>query len=76
MPVCLEVHWNLIGGHLVAFYAPTSQVVDHRMVDKYVRENCAKKTDAMNFSHCTHALGLTRVPKKQNAKASHTESEG
>ncbi len=58
MPVTVSVNWNLLDGHLVGFYEAESQVVDHRMVDKYIRGNCAKHTNATNFHLCAHALGL------------------
>ncbi len=58
MPVTVTVTWQLLDGHLVAFYDAASQVVDHRMVEKYIRENCAKRTNAANFHHCAHDLGL------------------
>lgn len=60
MPVCVSVTWNLLDGHLIAFYDPTSQVVDHRMVEKYIRDNCPRRVDAMNFHNCAHELGLKR----------------
>jgi hypothetical protein len=49
MPVCVSVMWEIIGGKLIAFYESTSTVVDHRMVDKYIRENCERTGDVTNF---------------------------
>lgn len=66
MPVTVSVTWQLLDGHLVAFYEAASQVVDYRMVDKYVRENCAKHTDAANFHHCVHDLELGSAPVKRS----------
>jgi hypothetical protein len=58
MPVCLHVWWVRIDGVLVLFHEATSQVVDHRMVDKWVGENLAHckdgRCDAANFHHCLH----------------------
>jgi len=49
MPVCVSVTWDIVKGQLVAFYEATSQVVDHRMVDKYIRENCSRTGNVQNF---------------------------
>lgn len=58
MPVTVSVIWNLIDGHLIAFYEAESLVVDHRMVEKYIRGNCSKHTNATNFHHCAHDLNI------------------
>lgn len=69
MPVAVSVTWNLLDGHVVAFYEATSMVVDHRMVDQYIRGNCSKHTNATNFHHCAHELGLTLpTPKRSEVK--------
>jgi hypothetical protein len=56
MPVVVTTFFSKINGHLVAFYEPTSQVVDHRMVDAWIsRFEAAKlknKCDASNYAHC------------------------
>jgi hypothetical protein len=59
-PVCVDIQWTKISGKWVAFYYACSQIVDHRMVDKWVRENFEGKakdgrwahTDVSNFLHC------------------------
>lgn len=65
MPVTVCVYFAILDGHLIAFYDSTSQVVDHRMVEAWVKAEspamAANKTcDAMNFAHCVqhlHTLG-------------------
>jgi len=56
MPVVVTTFFSKINGHLVAFYEPTSQVVDHRMVDAWISKfEAAKlknKCDASNYAHC------------------------
>lgn len=56
MPVCVSVTWDLIAGQLVAFYEATSQVVDHRMVDAYIRENCMRRGNVLNFHNVMHDI--------------------
>ncbi len=64
MPVCVCVSFARIKGHLVAFYEATSQVVDHRMVEEWLKTEFPSsrgKTNAQNFHNCL--LDLDRVPK-------------
>lgn len=65
MPVTVCLTWHLLDGHLVAFYEASSQVVDHRIVEKYIRGNCSKHTNATNFHICMHDLGLQYPPRRQ-----------
>lgn len=64
-PVCVSFVWNRIKGHLVCFYEPTSQIVDHELVEKYINkifkgtwDNGSRRAhcDAMNFGHCIQHL--------------------
>jgi hypothetical protein len=53
-PVCLSLSYNILNGKRVVFYDPVSQVVDHELVEKYLKLNfpgvgCC---DAMNFHQC------------------------
>lgn len=56
-PIVVSLFWARINGKMVLFYEPTSQLVDHLMIDKWFRETfpCAVgyekewKIDAMNF---------------------------
>jgi hypothetical protein len=76
MPVMLSATFQAIEGHVVLFYHPTSQLVDHRMIDAWLNENVLAKwdkgtriaqTDAMNFSHCLHALAELNAPAEPAA---------
>lgn len=60
MPVCVVLWKATVGGHLLLFVDPTSQVVDHRMIDKWLAEampptafregsGFVNRADAMNF---------------------------
>lgn len=59
MPVCISLFTITVDGHKLLFFDPTSQVVDHRMIDQWLEENLPKsafktdgwinKTNAMNF---------------------------
>jgi hypothetical protein len=70
-PVCIDLQWTKIGGKWVCFYYPCSQVVDHRMVDKWMRENFEGKTkdgrwahsDANNFVSCL--AGIDAIEKRE-----------
>jgi hypothetical protein len=59
-PVCVSLMWVTIKGILVCFYHGTSQVVDHKMIEKFFEryaqptwDNGSRLafTDAMNFHH-------------------------
>lgn len=61
MPICVSLTFDLIGGLLVCFYEATSQVVDYRVVEKYVHDKkvwpaVVGRTDAMNFGQCINAI--------------------
>ena len=57
--VCVEISFARINGKWVMFYNACSQVVDHRLVDQWLKEHMshAVKTDANNshivFHHVT-----------------------
>jgi hypothetical protein len=64
MPVCISLHWAVIDGRRVLFYEATSQVVDHRMVEAWLKEHCnpvwdgsrRAHADAGNFHLCLQAI--------------------
>lgn len=69
MPVCITFFWYKINGHLIAFVDAHSQVVDHRMVDDYLKKYCnpmhngsRAHADANNFAH---VLGYIRDSEAQ-----------
>lgn len=59
VPVCISLNTAEVAYQKILFVDPTSQVVDHRMVDKWLKDNLPKsafrsngyvnKTNAMNF---------------------------
>lgn len=59
MPVCISLFTAEVGQHRLVFVDATSQVVDHRMIDKWLSDTLPKsafrkdgyvnKTDATNF---------------------------
>jgi len=64
-PVCVSMMWNRVDGHLVMFWEPTSQVVDHIQIDAWLGKHFDGKWDngtrdatcnAMNFHHCLNAI--------------------
>lgn len=57
-PIFLSINWVLINGHPIAIYTAESQVVDHLMVEKYIKSNCGRSTDVTNFHQCLHDLKI------------------
>ena len=63
-PVAISFNWFKIDGHRVMFYECMSQVVDHKMVEEWLRRHCSPRCisgrlahcDAMNFHHCLHEI--------------------
>ena len=80
MPVVVSLTFHFIESQLVMFFEATSQMVDHRMVDKWLEENVShrwdhgtrrSRTDAGNFHLCLHALaeGKARASEAQAVPA-------
>lgn len=70
-PVNVSVLWALIEGRLVLFYYGMSQLVDHQMIDAWLRERLpqlfqegerVRTTDAMNFGNVVHAIRGAAAP--------------
>lgn len=64
-PCCISVGWNIIGGHRIAFWEPTSQAVDHAQIESWFDANCnpthdgrKSRTNAMNFHIAIQGLGI------------------
>lgn len=65
-PVCVELYWNMLNGNRVMFYYATSLVVNHDMVEKWLRNYSSNITwdngarwahcDALNFHHCVEVV--------------------
>jgi hypothetical protein len=59
-PVAVTVTWSRINGRRVAFYHASSQVVDHAMVERWVRGELmtplGTHCDAMNFHRVRDAI--------------------
>ena len=71
MPVFVSVIFSVIDGHVVLFYEPTSQVVDWRMVEEWLKttvpctwkdNHWVGKADANNFHLCLNALRKLNEP--------------
>lgn len=59
MPVYVSVTFAKIHHHVVAFYEATSQVVDHRMVERWLKTEfpaARGKTNPSNFHLCLYVL--------------------
>lgn len=58
-PVFVTVSFARVLGQVIVFYEATSQVVDHRMVEKWTQTAFPAsrgKTNATNFHICVHEL--------------------
>lgn len=72
MPVCISLFTAEIDGHKLLFWHATSQVVDYRMIDKWMIENLPKsafhadgrvnQTDAGNFHNIFPRTTQTPAP--------------
>lgn len=62
--VWVSFMFNKLDGQWVCFYNATSQVVDHTLVENWIKKNCPVKTsdgrwamcDADNFHHAIHRI--------------------
>jgi hypothetical protein len=58
-PICLEMSWVRLNGHLIMFYEGCSELVDYKMIDEWLDQNCnptwdndrMARTNATNFHH-------------------------
>jgi hypothetical protein len=64
-PVNLSMSYNMINGHRVLFYHAVSQVVDHELVDKFLKINFPDvgRCDAMNFHQCIQHIETLKVKR-------------
>jgi hypothetical protein len=71
-PICVNVSFAKLNGKKVIFYDAVSQVVDHVIVDKWIKTYTDKiitksggraHCDAMNFVHCFGEIEVQTVPK-------------
>jgi hypothetical protein len=61
MPICVSIMWNLVDGHLMAFYEACSLVVDHDVVQKFIDDKHPNKhirTNASNFHQALHHCNI------------------
>lgn len=63
-PVNLMLMYAILNGHRVLFYDPVSQVVDHELIDKFLKLNFpgVSNCDANNFHQCLHAVSKVANP--------------
>lgn len=52
MPVCVSFFWAKLNGHLILFYNATSAVVDHRMIESWLKKYCNPQWDNGRRAHC------------------------
>lgn len=69
-PVCISLNWDRLDGFLVCDWEATSEVVDYKMVNKWLDEHFSGKTkdgrrarcNAQNFHLCTHEFRNRKKP--------------
>lgn len=74
-PVCVNINYVRINGQVVMFYEPTSELVDWRMVRKWLDKEYAHvpkwdgsrrpHCDAMNFGHCLAAIDQRNFDRRK-----------
>lgn len=73
-PVVVSVFYNSLLGQKIAFCEATSQLVDHLMVDKFIKEEVlvegGQRSNAMNYHNIVHAIQRLN---ESNAKAALTQ---
>lgn len=66
-PVYVQIWWDILNGKRIIFYDGCSQVVDHKMIEDWLKHFTLKTIrydngtrwahcDSMNFHHCLQAL--------------------
>lgn len=62
-PVVISVFWVKIDDRLVGFWQSTSEVVDYKMIDRWLEKNCRQpgggrtaRCDAQNFHICVQVI--------------------
>ena len=76
-PIVISINYAILNGKKVLFYWGCSQLVDHKMIEDWIKHFTEKtirwdnnirwaKCDAMNFHLCLQALNITaNDPRKQ-----------
>jgi len=72
-PVRITVFWMIIEDMRVAFWNPCSNVIDRRMIDRWLMQHCAPTwgggrlahTNAMNFHHVLHTVDEWKKKNEQ-----------
>lgn len=68
-PIAVELYFAILNGSKVAFYEGCSALVDHNMIEQWLRLHTqVGKTNATNFHHCLSELGIYDDVKKEQAK--------
>lgn len=81
MPVCMSLFWWKINGVQIMVVEGTSQVVDHRMIEKWLEKNCAPRWDGgTRLAHCNaanfhHVLDYVRNEGKLPAETPESRDE-
>lgn len=58
MPVCISLHTAVVKGQKILFWHSTSTVVDHRLINEWLKLNTPdNRTDATNFHNVFHRVG-------------------
>lgn len=65
-PICVCFMWTKINGQRICWWEPTSQLVDHKMIDAWLDHHTNNKeamhripqSNAANFHHVIHQVNL------------------
>ena len=67
LPLVVAISWQLVDGHLVAFYYACSMVVHHEMVREYINSMTPKGVEHTNASNFSHVIGGLKIVPRSTA---------
>lgn len=70
-PVCICFNFCKLNGHRICFYYGSSQLVDYKAIEDYLKKNFTVKYDRTRWAHCDamnfcHCLGAILSKKEYN----------
>ena len=60
IPVMVQLFWNVLDGHKILFYSPCSRMVDHEMINNWLKKNALMENaiikNSMNFGNIVNKI--------------------
>jgi len=81
-PIAVSFFWSKLNSHLILFYHPTSQIVDHLMVEDWLKKYCNPQwdgnrrahADASNFHHVLDYIKNCEAKQLLDEATAHAEA--